>query len=637
MTLHLRLHHVVLRTQADESRYEFAAGLNAVIGSYGTGKSSLFELIKYGLGGTAEIMPLIRENLREIEVEATLGATRRRFVRRVGRNRLDVLDPADGTRLEEWPTKGVGKAGERLLELMGVPPARLSRRSATGSTSEALSFFDLYRYCYVPQNDIDRSVAGHRDPFVNRKRRAVFEMAFGLTDDRLRELRVEAGELEQQRAAAIVEETTVRRFLVQTGAVPQEELDAEDTRARAVLAAADTRLAEVRAAPSAGDQEVLRGRVRALRHAASDADADAAAASAAVARDRAVLSQLALDQARSARAGVAASALSGLEFTTCPRCLQALASRHVEEGHCLLCTLPQPAPPRAAVDAGARLREQREEAELILAEDVDRATAAVARLAMARTELDEAISELELVAERPSAPALDAAAEASAERERARARLREIERFRDLWDGYRSRVERIATIDVQTAENTVEQAKQAAQLESNRRRVDELSERFDEEMRELHYAGYRRAEIDPATYLPSVNDDSFDKLSVGGARKTLASVGYFIALLGYNLSSQEVALPDLLLLDSPRKNLGNTADDTAAGIRIYYRLGLLAQAYPQAQILLADNGLPSLDPQTRRQINVIPLSYDRALLRDVEHPGEGAVETVGRAAPEVDP
>lgn len=632
MTLHLRLHHAALRTAGDESRYEFKAGVNSVIGSYATGKSSLFELIKYGLGGSGEIMPLIRANLREVEIEATVGATRLRLVRKVGRNRVAVHDPVDGSQMDDWPTKGADKAGERLLELLGVPSARLSRRSASGATSEALSFFDLYRYCYVPQNDIDRSVAGHKDPFVNRKRRAVFEMAFGLTDDRLRELRVEAGELEQQRGLAVAEAATVRRFLVQTGAVAAEELDDEETLARAALAAADDRLAVVRVAPSTADQELLRARVRALRQAAADADAEASAAGAAVARDRAVLSQLALDEARAARAQAASASLTGLEFTTCPRCLQALTSRRVDDGHCLLCTLPQAAPARTVGDAAQRLREQRDEAELILAEDVDRAGAAAARLDAARTALDEAVSELESSAARPGEPVIDAVAEASAERERARARLREIERFRDLWDGYRARVDMLAAIDAQLVENKAEQVRQSAELEANRRRVDEFSERFDEEMRELHYAGYTHAEIDPTTYLPSVNDDAFDKLSVGGARKTLASVGYFIALLGYTLSSQEIALPDLLLLDSPRKNLGNTPDDTAAGVRIYYRLGLLAQAYPQAQILLADNGLPSLDPQTLRRMNVISLTYDRALLRDVQHPGEGGVETIGAGA-----
>lgn len=592
----------------------------------------MFELVKHGLGGTGDLMPTIRENLREVEVEATIGATRIRLLRQIGRNRITVADPRDGTAFETWNVGGAKSPGARLLDLIGVPAARLSKRSATGATSEALSFFDLYRYCYVQQNDIDRSVAGHKDTFVNRKRKAVFEMAFGLTDDRLRELMVEAGELDQQRLQAAAEADTVRRFLVQTGAPALDDLDALETDARAALVAADARLRELRGGAreaATGDQENLRLRVRGLRLAAADADAEKSAAEAAVARDTALLAQLTLDVGRRARSRTATSSLSGLEFTTCPRCLQSLHSRQVDAGLCLLCTLPQSPPVTASHDDDDRLHEQRDETERLLAEDQDRAVAADTRVRTARSGLDDAAAELEERAGRPAPPALDAVAEAAADRERARGRLGDVERSRDLWDGYRARVDRLAVLDKQILDNADEQVRHAAVLEANRRRVDEFSEVFDLEMRELHFAGYEHAEVDRSTYLPAVNGDTFDKLSVGGARKTLANVGYFLALLGYNLSSREVALPDLLMIDSPRKNLGNTPDDIAAGVRIYYRLGVLAQAYPQAQILLADNGVPNLDPQTRKLLNLVQLSYEQPLLRDVPHPGPGAVPTIG--------
>lgn len=268
---------------------------------------------------------------------------------------------------------------------------------------------------------------------------------------------------------------------------------------------------------------------------------------------------------------------------------------------------------------------------MLLAEDVDAAASAEARLRQARQALDAAAADLEELGDRPPSPALDAVAAAAADREAARGRLREAERFRDLWDGYRARTDRVAAIDRQAAENAAEQGRQEALLAANRSRVDDFGEVFDEEVREFGFAGYRHASIDKESYLPVINGDPFDKLSVGGARKTLANVAYYMALLGYNLSSREIAVPDFLVIDSPRKNLGNTPEDTAAGVRIYYRLGLLAQAYPDAQILLADNGLPPLDAATARAMNVIQLSYDEPLLRDVAHPGPGAVRTVGTA------
>ncbi len=636
MTLHFRLHHVVLRTRGGgESRYDFRTGLNAVVGSYGTGKSSLFELIKYGLGGSAEIMPAIADNLAEVELEATVGTSRLRLVRSNGRNRVAVTEAHTGTLVGTWTTRGgSAPASAALLEYLGVPAARLSRRSTSGATSEPLSFFDLYRYCYLQQNDIDRSVAGHRDAFVDRKRKAVFEMAFGLTDDRLRELRIEASELDQQRGQALTEAETVRRFIVQTGAPGPQDLDGAEADARSRLAKADAVLRGLQADASAGSGgdaalDALRDKVRALRRIAADAQADADAAHAAVTRDTAVVAQLELDAQRDARSAEATRTLSGLEFTSCPRCLQDLRGRDPEPGHCRLCMLPQPAPAGQALPAAHRHAEQAAEARQLLAQDRDAAAAADVRVRESRLALDVAAADLEEVGDRPAAPALDAVAAAAAEREAARGLLRETERFRDLWDGYRTRTERLGHIDDQASQNAAEQALQEALLAANRRRIDEFGEVFDEEIRELAFAGYEKAWIDPNSYLPVINGDPFDKLSVGGAKKTLANVGYYMSLLGYTLASREIAIPDLLLIDSPRKNLGNTREDTAAGVRIYYRLSLLAQAYPDAQILLADNGLPDLDRVTTETMHVIELSYGRPLLQDVPHPGPGKVRTVG--------
>lgn len=635
MTVHLRLHHAALRTKSGgESRYEFRTGLNAVVGSYGTGKSSLFELIKYGFGGSAQIMPIIAENLREIELEATVGTSRLRLVRVHGKNRIRVSEAHTDTHVATWTTRGgAAPASAALLEYLGVPAARLSRRAISGAASEPLSFFDLYRYCYLQQNDIDRSVAGHKEPFVDRKRKAVFEMAFGLTDDRLRELRVEAAELARQRAQAEAEAETVRRFIVQTGAPALGHLDRAEVEARSRLAETEERLRDLRERARDANRDTaldaLRDRVRALRRAAADAQADADAAQAAVARDTAVVAQLQLDAQRGARAAAATASLSGLEFTSCPRCLQDLKPRPDQAGHCRLCTLPQQTAAVPASPSEQRLDEQLVESRMILAQDRDAATAADARVRVARRALDAAAGDLDELGDRPAAPALDAVADAAGQREAARGRLRDAERSRDLWDGYRTRTDHLQVIERQTQENAAEQDRQAALLETNRRRIDDLSEIFDEEIREFGFAGYEKAWIDPDDYLPVINGDSFDKLSVGGARKTLANVAYYMALLGYNLSSREVALPDFLVIDSPRKNLGNTPEDTAAGVRMYYRLGLLAQVYPEAQILLADNGLPRIDAATDRALHVTHLSYERPLLTDIEHPGPGAVRTVG--------
>jgi hypothetical protein len=267
-----------------------------------------------------------------------------------------------------------------------------------------------------------------------------------------------------------------------------------------------------------------------------------------------------------------------------------------------------------------------------MAEDERLHVDAQSRVEGLRQELESAAGDLERQAGDIVAPSMDEATELAAAIERARARLHECERTRQLWDALNDQQREIERLDSLLIKNEEAQAKIQSELSANRERVTELAEVFDEEIRELQWAGYETATIDADTYLPIINGDTFNQLSVGGARKTLANVAYYVSNLGYSLSNPDIALPDLLMIDSPRKNLGDTPEDRAAGLRLYYRLGILAQAYPDAQILIADNGLPELDRETRNRMNVIELSYQEPLLRDVPHPGGDKVETVGTSS-----
>lgn len=633
MTLRLHIQRLDLDTATQTSSYDFSTGVNVILGSYGTGKSSMLELIRFALGGTAEMMPAVSNNLKRVSLDVLIGDDSLRLVREVGKNRVVVTDKRDGPG-EVWTSTSGGRlprAGVRLLELLGIPATRLSKK--TGSGSEPLSFFDLYRYVYLPQNDIDRSVAGHKDAFVNRKRKAVFELAYGLTDDRIRQLQVEASSLERSEQRLLVELETISQFLSEVGVPTENELVSMEEEIRAQYRDAEQRLAiarqdaEIAFTPG---QDSLRDRVTNLRRMAVDSEAERAAASAAVDRGRSLVAQLALDEERQKRALAAEASLSGLEFTACPRCLQSLSGRDVPEEHCLLCTQPQAAVARGDGEI-SRVRSQRAESQALLEDDEIRLARISARAAEVRGELMIAVSELEQQIDRRAiVPSLDLTRDAAADREKARAKLRDIERFRDQWSKYKDRQIELDNVQKEIKNNERAQEEQQETLVQHRKRVDELSDLFDEEVRELHFAGYEHAAVDRSSYLPTVNGDSFDQLSVGGARKTLANVAYYLSLLGYTLSSAEILLPGLLILDSPRKNLGDTDEDVAAGRRIYERISVLAEHYGSTcQIIVADNGLPRLDRVVGSAFKVTRLTYPSPLLRDVPHPGADNVQTIG--------
>ncbi|GAA4925666.1 AAA family ATPase [Actinoplanes utahensis] len=641
MAVHLQFHRLDLRTAQATSRYDFKPGLNVVTGSYKTGKSSMLELLKFALGAKgAKLMTAIEANLQNVTLEVTVGAERLRLSRSVGQNQVTVAR-VDGS-TDRW-TATAGKmprAGIELLRLLKFPITRLSNNSETGS--EPLTFFDLFRYVYLPQDDVNSSVAGHNDPFTNRKRRAIFELAYGLSDERIRELEVDAAALERAQGAAKLEAETVRRFLFNVGAPHEAELAVEETAARSDLIDAERRLQEARRTAGAeigSDQDNLRRRISTLRTATADAEAERTLAQVAVDRGRALLAQLELDTQRAQREADAHNSISGLEFSVCPRCLQSVSDRDLEPGQCLLCTQPQPprSSSRLRSDHDAtitRISAQREEARMLLKEDEDTLTEWANQVDRLREQLTEAAGDLERQADpRQIFPSIDQASEAAADRERARARLRDIERFRDQWGQHEELESRVRRFGQQLEANRVQQGYERRRLEENRDRIVELGEIFDEEIRELRFTGYREAGLDGQTYLPVINGDSFDRLSVSGASKTLANDAYYLANLAYSLSSSEYLMPDVLLLDSPRTSLGNTPDDIAAGQRLYERMYLLSLAYPGCQIIVADNGLPPLERELSRAINLITLTYDEPLLRDVPHPGRDAVIEMEKSQP----
>ena len=83
-----------------------------------------------------------------------------------------------------------------LLEALGIPALRIPRsRLRPTSASSRLSFFDTYAYLYLAQTEIDRSVVGHLDSYRDPKRRAAFELLYGLSNAALMDLQVQRGEL----------------------------------------------------------------------------------------------------------------------------------------------------------------------------------------------------------------------------------------------------------------------------------------------------------------------------------------------------------------------------------------------------------------------------------------------------------
>lgn len=128
------------------------------------------------------------------------------------------------------------------------------------------------------------------------------------------------------------------------------------------------------------------------------------------------------------------------------------------------------------------------------------------------------------------------------------------------------------------------------------------------------------ATIDPTSYLPVVDNHSFESLQAdGGGIVTCINVAYSLTLLEFGITHPDVRAPSLLIIDSPRKASGTNLDDQARGHRTYRRFRALAEAHgSQIQLIIADNDEA---PIPGPAFGKIELNYDQPLVPGVAHPG----------------
>jgi AAA domain len=633
---------LTLRTATDEAIYRFSAGVTAVSGPIGSGKSSLLELIKYALGGRAQVMPAVRDNVTLLVLRVRIGDEYLELTRALGGRLIDVVDLKTQERKATWATtnrKNVPYAGRELLTAAGIrSDLRVPRRrSRPMGDTVAITFYDVYRYLYLDQNNIDNNIVGHNDPNLNVKRIAVFELLYGLSNPRLLELTAERGRWAQEAERVRVAARNVQQFLRSNLELDPETLDIRLAEARQRLESAEVRLADLRSGASAveADTDVVR-EIATLRSRLDDLEEERRATYLDIEKDRSVLAQLELDELALRREEEAAGSLTGLEFTRCPRCLQSIEDRRIESGHCLLCTQAQPI---ADADSSAelrRIRDQRTETNQLLAEDLvvlERTSAESEGLRSRFSQL------LELAGDRlrqPADPLLDEVADASRTLAEASADMAAIVAARSRWASYRqlnSEGDEAEAVSVKLAR---EEAELRLAIEENSTRIDDLSAVFNETLASLRDPWYQEAYIRSRQgrnddYLPMVDNEPFDLLSVGGARKTLVNLAYHLANLSMAVAERiDVLMPTFLIVDSPRKNVGAGTLDRSVVHAVYDRLRTLQDASGNDfQIIIVDNELP-LDVAKWVRAS-IELDYDHPLVPGVRHPSrEGLeVETMG--------
>lgn len=634
MTTRFRIDDITLDTTEGPVRYAFPSPLTVLAGGVGVGKSTLFELVKYALGGNALLAPVAEEHVLDVSVSVTIGEERYRLVRSLDPNAqlvVRVTDLVTGDRLQDHHVNDDRPTiSGLLLEALGLSTdmRAASRSSRSTKRGTRISFNDVFSFMYVPQAEIGRDIAHSQDSYWAPKRKAVFELFFGLTDPGSLMRRSRLAEARGQLQVAAYDSGLVQRFLVDGGTANKLEAQLSQDQAAQDEATTLEEIARLREAMEpAIDRET-----QTLRDLLSEAERglrDANNMAAVLSQQHADLAlerrQVQHDILRLNRLQDAGARLADIEFRVCPRCLQDVEHRRVESHECRLCLQPDPAALEGAADQDhyeqTQLAEQLEEMEsqLALGEQqlVETRQTIVDRqslIAGLSAQIDER------TAGRVS-PRLQAFIDATGRLVESRSRQRELEAVLRQWDAADDLEARAEIIREEIERVSSELERSEADSASRRAEIfDELNGEFADTVAGIGIPGVETATIDSVSYLPVLNGKIFYKFSPAGGIRTATQVAYWATLLTVAMRRRDTNYPAFLLIDSPRTSLNDS--DRLAGA-LYRRLVKQADVDGERlQIIIGDNELPA---EYRSDYAQIDFTYERPTVSTIRHPGPDAV------------
>ncbi len=235
MTVHtespkLIINKLVLKGHQKDYVIPFKVGINIIYGDSDSGKSSILNLIDYLLGAKKvymyeEIEKHGKYALLEVELNNKLYTIKRDifkpedFIEVFATNIESIGDLFPSLYGPNYQKEGpAGYFSDFLLNALNIPLVRI-KKSPSKADSEVirLSFRDLFKYCYLDQDDVgSRDILDKKNPSVFTKNKEVFKFIYNLLDSQITDLQAQISEKTSEKKRIIEKHSIIASFFRDT-------------------------------------------------------------------------------------------------------------------------------------------------------------------------------------------------------------------------------------------------------------------------------------------------------------------------------------------------------------------------------------------------------------------------------------
>ncbi len=590
---------------------KFHGGLNFISGHTSTGKTSIFEMIDYALGSKGHKSYIeIGNSCTDVELEILIGESQYKIRRKLfdfsapvivedwnkekGKylfyNRLEVNSPSNANSLSAF-----------LLEKLG-----LSNFTIAG---QAFSFRDLFKYSYLKQTAIDNeNILDEKDWAKDNKRKATFEIIFNIYDKLLEDLKSSLNSKEDEAKELRTRLAGINDFIANTDFSSVEKHNETYKFLMAEIEQKQKELSELKSNKGINTSQsaILRNRITDTKQQLETAQERKNDQQQYLNKLKLLLNQYQSETDKKEMAIEGYFALNQYEYLFCPNCLKPINKVDSVES-CCLCGSEKTEDKSELLllkkEISTIKRKSNELIKFIEEEDIK-----YDRLLREFNNIQKALAELELELQHlykdyvnPHMEQIELLNYEIGQKNRL---LFELQQNLKMLEEV-SRYEQLIKTKDESIKNIKQNIKTIKENATDKQELMKtLTDIFTTILSAFDYPKLSASYIDEKRYLPYVRSRKYNDIgSLAGV--TLITMAYYLTVL-LEGSGEQYSHLNLLMIDSPRKNLGAQAsqneqdefkDEKIYNSIIRYFIDVGKTYNERIQLIVISNGYPEFLPK----------------------------------------